>query len=163
MNMIPLLFLFCVAAGIARAQERTRPELSQWEDGSLALRAADATVHGREARLGRELGHEFIGWWTSAKDFVSWNLLIGRGGEFHVEIEYSCPPDSAGSDYEIRLNGQRVLAAQVASTGSWQIYKSQQLGKLTLGAGRHTLVLQPTSKPGAAVMDLKEIRLCPAK
>ena len=36
------------------------------------------------------------------------------------------------------------------------------IGAVTLAAGSHTLAVKPRTKPGAAVMDLRQVTLLPA-
>jgi hypothetical protein len=52
----------------------------------------------------------------------------------------------------------------VEETGGFQNFVRRPLGRVTLDkAGRHTLTVKPRSKPGVAVMDLREMVLTPAK
>ncbi len=158
-----LILLSLVATATFAADEKAKPVVKQSADEKIALKAIDATVHGKETRFGSELGHDFIGWWSSKDDHVSWELDIDKPGEFSVEIIYSCPPDCAGSAYDVTVGANAKLSAKVANSGGWQSYKTETIGKLKLAKGKQKLVVQPTSKPGYAVMDLAEIRLSPVK
>jgi hypothetical protein len=44
-------------------------------------------------------------------------------------------------------------------TGHFQNFVPRRIGRLTLAAGKNTIAVKPQSKPGAAVMDLRQITL----
>jgi hypothetical protein len=47
-------------------------------------------------------------------------------------------------------------------TGGFQEFRPQDLGRLTLDRpGRHRIEVRAKSKPGLAVMDLRELKLTP--
>jgi arylsulfatase A len=54
------------------------------------------------------------------------------------------------------------LSFVVEDTGHFQNFIPRTIGTLTLSAGRHRLTVAPQTKPGAAVMDLREVVLKPA-
>ncbi len=54
------------------------------------------------------------------------------------------------------------LKLTVPVTGGFQQFQPQALGQVTLTrAGRYQLEVRATSKPGPAVMDLREVNLVP--
>jgi hypothetical protein len=51
----------------------------------------------------------------------------------------------------------------VIKTRGFQDFVKRSIGTITLGeVGAYTLTVKPLSKPGAAVMDLRRVRLVPA-
>src|SRR5262249_22428327 len=52
-------------------------------DGSLVLTAADATVEGRTAKVETKEGKENIGYWTNAKDIVTWLINPSEDATYH--------------------------------------------------------------------------------
>jgi hypothetical protein len=50
----------------------------------------------------------------------------------------------------------------VKETGGFQKFEPREVGTLTIDTpGRHTLTVRAKSKPGAAVMDLRQVALVP--
>ena len=54
------------------------------------------------------------------------------------------------------------LKFTVQDTGHFQNFVSRQIGEVQLPAGRFTLSVKPQTKPGVAVMDLRQVTLKPA-
>jgi len=132
-------------------------------DGSITLKAIDAIVHGSTAAYESGNGKDNIGFWTDPADYVTWNVRIAEPGNYGVEIEYACPNGSEGSEYIVWLAGKE-LAGKVEQTGSWTDFKSFKLGAASVDkAGACTLTVRPKTMPKGAVMNLKSVRLAPAK
>jgi hypothetical protein len=87
---------------------------------------------------------------------------VTNPGDFEVEALVGCGKGSGGSVVEFRERNQAIRLT-VPETGGFQEFKPQAVGRLTLGAGRHRLEVRALSKPGAAVMDLRQITLTPSK
>ncbi|MBV9851400.1 MAG: alpha-L-fucosidase [Armatimonadetes bacterium] len=134
-------------------------------DGSYQLTAEDADVHGGTAKLESSGGGSDIGYWTDAKDTVSWTLSVpaARAGEYRATLEYACEPGSEGSTLALQVDdGNSGVTGTVAKTAGWGDYQTAALGgALTLPAGAHVLRVVPTAKPGLAVMNLRRITLIP--
>ena len=57
---------------------------------------------------------------------------------------------------------EQALSLTVPETGGFQAFVPQKLGTVQIAAaGRHTLSVTPKSKPGPAVMDLRQVQLIP--
>jgi len=137
--------------------------ISQAADGTVTLAALDATVHGGTARYESGDGKDNIGYWTDAKDFVSWEFQVKTPGAFAIEITFACEKGSAGSEVEVSIGGEKVRA-KVRETGTWTTFVTETVGTVKISsAGAKTLAVTPLSKPGLAVMNLKSVRLLPAK
>lgn len=120
------------------------------------LMAVDATIHGGTARL----QGDNIGYWTDAKDTISWTFEAVRG-EVEVEIEYACEPGSDGAEFMVEVGGQ-TLKGKVEATGSWNEFRRVRLGKVALVVGGKTeLTIRPLTKPGLGVMNVRSVRLRP--
>jgi hypothetical protein len=57
--------------------------------------------------------------------------------------------------------GDQELLWKVEDTGNFQNFVTRTPGKFKLEPGRHTLTVRPKTKPGVAVMDLREVKLIP--
>ena len=132
-------------------------------DGSITLAARTAEVHGVMLRY-EPLPHKnTLGFWTRVDDWASWEFEIKQPGKFTVEVLQGCGAGQGGSVVEITVAGQR-LTFTVEDTGHYQNFKARQIGTVTLlDADRYGIMVKARSKPGVAVMDLRELRLKPVR
>jgi arylsulfatase A-like enzyme len=152
--------------GVAAQMPATNPDYApnpQAADGAISLAAGTALVHGVMLRY-EPLPHKnTLGFWTRADDWASWEFTVRRPGAFAVTARVGCGKGSGGSFVEFRCDGQ-VLTLTVPETGGFQKFESQDLGRMTINSpGRHHLEVRAASKPGAAVMDLRAVKLVPAQ
>jgi alpha-L-fucosidase len=132
-------------------------------DGSFTLKAEDADLHGSGAQVETKDNIPNIGFWTNQNDTVSWDVDVPKEGDYTVEIEYACPPESAGSTYRVRAgNATEGVMGTIGDTGDWAKFRVEALsGTLHLPAGRQTVHVVPISMPHGAVMNLRHITLKP--
>lgn len=150
-----------VNARMPRRNPDYRPN-PQVADGSIVLKAATAELHGVMLRY-EPLPHKAtLGYWVRPDDWASWSFSVSRPGNFDVEALVGCGNGSGGSVVEFR-EGNQTMRLTVPVTGGFQVFKPQAVGRLTLGAGDHRLEVRALSKPGAAVMDLRQVTLTPSK
>jgi arylsulfatase A len=102
-----------------------------------------------------------IGYWVRPEDWISWDCRVLTPGEFAIEILQGCGAGSGGSQVEFSVAGQSVVTT-VEETGDFQKFVARTIGKIAFARpGDYTLNVKPRSKPGAAVMDLRQVRLAP--
>ncbi len=131
------------------------------EDGTVALKAVDATLHGRTFRIESRSEEGDIGYWMDPEDWVEWDFKVNAPGRFAVHVAYSCTDGTGGSEYAVLIGGQEVIG-KVRDTGSWDDFITEQIGTVDLGtAGTHKLVLRPVEMPHHAVMNLEAVVLKP--
>lgn len=129
-------------------------------NGIILLHAQDATVHGNQARYEPQPFKNTVGYWTKKEDWVSWDFVVQKPGNYHVVVYQGCGKGSGGSEVEFAVGDQK-LKMTVEETGHFQNFKERFIGTIPLTAGPHTLTVKPQTKPGAAVMDLHEVELLP--
>lgn len=134
--------------------------LRQGRDGSIELQARDAELHGSLIRYESGHGRDNIGFWTTTDDYVTWDLIVEKGGTFFVHITYSCDRGAGGSEYLLEIGGSRIRGV-VRETGGWDKFGSERVGRMNLVPGRHRVLFKALSKPGYAVMNLRKIELVP--
>jgi len=135
----------------------------QAADGSIALVAVEATVHGATARYESGGGKDNIGFWTDAADWVGWDLAVTTPGKFGLEVTFACEPAYAGSEYTVALADQQ-LSGKVEATGAWNQFVTCKLGAVELAKpGRYQLSVKADTMPHGAVMNLKAVTLSPVK
>ena len=101
-----------------------------------------------------------FGWYTAA-DRVEWEVDITQGGKYDVFLDWSVSDDAAGNPFVFEGGGVS-LAGKVGKTGSWETFKEEKIGQLTLKPGLINMVFRGSSPdPKSGLLDLREIRLVP--
>jgi arylsulfatase A-like enzyme len=133
----------------------------QAADGSILLPARTAEVHGVQLRY-EPLPHKnTLGFWVRADDWASWEFMVKKPGEFELSISQGCGKGSGGSEVEFTAAGQ-TLTTRVEDTGHFQIFKERKLGSIRIDKpGPAVLTVKVKTKPGVAVMDLRQVTLTP--
>ena len=129
--------------------------------GVITMHARTARVHGIMLRF-EPLAHKnTLGYWVRQDDWASFEFEVKTPGKFDVEMLVGCGNGSGGSEVEV-ASGEQQLTFTVQETGGFQNFVPRTIGAVTLDkAGRHTLTVKPVKMPGAAVMDLRQVRLVP--
>ena len=127
-------------------------------DGSVVLPAHEASTHGVNLRYEPPAHKNTLGYWTKREDWASWTVRIPEPRAYTVEVLQGCGKGSGGSEVEVSIGDQKVRFI-VEDTGHFQHFIRRQIGVVTLPAGKQTLVVKPVTKPGVAVMDLREVVL----
>ncbi len=129
--------------------------LGQDYDGSVALSAHEARLHGDDIQYEAGPGHDNIGYWTNAGDWCEWKFKLNAPGKFNVTAEVA-GPDSAS--FDLSAAGATVRAT-ARSTGSYAKFKSAPLGAIEIAtAGPVTLALHPV-KDGWRPINVRSLRL----
>ena len=161
-RLAPLcLLLASIGAAPGTTRPTTRP-VAQRDDGSILLHARDVTVHGTTVRYEPQPKKNTIGYWTRKDDWVSWTFDVTRAGKFDVIAMQGCGKGSGGAEVEFAVDDQR-LQMTVRDTGGFQNFVERNIGTMELPAGTLTLTVKPLTKPGLAVMDLRQVLLTPSK
>ncbi len=142
----------------------------QAKDGTITLHARTALVTGVMLRF-EPLPHKnTLGFWVNKDDIASFDFTVEKPGTFAVEVLQGCGAKSGGAEVELLLRGPGSLDAKpaltftVKDTGGFQNFETREVGTLKVEKpGRHTLLVVPKTKPGVAVMDLRQILLKPTK
>jgi arylsulfatase A len=158
---LPLLAIAAPPSSAPSTQPATRP-IAQSSDGSVLLHARDVTIHGTTVRYEPKPEKNTIGFWTKKEDWVSWDFEITRPGRFRVLILQGCGKGSGGAEVAFSVDDAQTLKHSVEDTGGFQNFVEHDIGTMELAAGKHTLSVKPQSKPGRAVMDLRQVVLKPA-
>jgi alpha-L-fucosidase len=127
-------------------------------DGTLVLKAADAELEGHSIRLESKGGGEpNIGFWTDAKDYVRWPVLLTKPGNYSVEATFACAPGAEGSEVVLAI-GDEQFPTTVVATQSWNDFVTRRVGKIDISkTGAVNLVLKAASMPHGAVVNLRKL------
>jgi hypothetical protein len=136
--------------------------IQQSADGSVLLLARDVTIHGSNVRYETLPHKNTIGYWTRQADWVSWDLALAKPGKFSIEVLQACGKNSGGSEYTITV-GDQLIRDTVPDTGAFTNFVTRTIGSIELKSpGTYRLAVKPVTKPGPAVMDLRQVLLKPA-
>jgi hypothetical protein len=133
------------------------------KDGVITMHARTALVKGVMLRF-EPLPHKnTLGFWVNKDDYAIFDFTTNGPGTFQVEVLQGCGKGSGGAEVEIAV-GDEKFTFTVKDTGGFQAFEAREVGKLKIAkAGKHTLTVKATTKPGVAVMDLRQIVLKPTK
>ena len=129
--------------------------------GIITLHGKTAQVTGKMLRFEPLPHKQTLGYWVVKEDAAWWEFTLEKPGEYQVEILQGCGNGSGGSELEISVGDQKVIH-KVFETGGFQEFRPFVAGNIKLdGPGKKRLDLKALSKPGAAVGDVRQIRLLP--
>jgi len=139
------------------------------------LPARDGEAHGGIQRSNRFPNSSFFTHWNSLAGKITWPIEVLADGTFQVEIYYSCPPGSEGSELRLSFRDNSLLTRikdphnppligmqndRVARSESYEKdFKPLQAGVIKLKQGEGELSLQALSMPGKEVMDFRMLML----
>ena len=140
------------------------------KDGVITMHAKTALVYGQQLRF-EPLPHKnTLGFWTNKNDYATFDFTAEKPGTFTVEVLQGCGKGSGGAKVVMAVGkpggppGEVEVDFLVKDTGGFQNFEAREVGKLKIEkAGRYVLYVQAETKPGAAVMDLRQVVLKPAK
>lgn len=99
-----------------------------------------------------------FGWFTSA-DSVVWDVDVKDAGEYSVFLEWSVDDKEAGKEFILR-SGSNRLTGKVGKSGSWETFKTENVGTLKLENGFQNIVFKSAkefNKEGA-LLDLRSLK-----
>jgi arylsulfatase A-like enzyme len=127
--------------------------------GAVILHAKNAKVTGTKLRYEDPPHKDTLGFWVNKNDFVAWTFDVPNPGKFDVEVLQACGKGSGGAEVEFVI-GKQSLTMKVQETGHFQRFVPRTIGTMIFeAAGKQTLIVRATTKPGVAVMDLRRVVL----
>ena len=123
----------------------------------MMLPAPLADLHGSTVQIESKGGQPNIGYWTNARDWVSWQFKLDKGGRFDVMATIATPAES--SRFEVAVGSQK-LTAQVTKTGSYEAFQTVKLGDVRLEKGAYELSVKPVRGQWQAI-NLRAVVLRP--
>jgi len=135
----------------------------QAADGTITLLGKWGDAHGKQLRFEPLPHKDTFGFWTVKDDFITWDFEVVKPGSFELELMQGCGKGSGGAEVELSV-GDSKTTHTIKDTGGFQAFEKLAAGVLTIAnAGRHTLTVKAKTKPGVAVMDLRQVVLRPIK
>jgi alpha-L-fucosidase len=137
--------------------EITRAGLAQDHDGSVALPAEEARLHGSEIKFEAGDQRDCLGFWTNPADWADWSFQVTRPGKFDVTAEVAA---LEGASLKVSA-GDSTSTSAAAATGDYGKFKVVRLGALEIASpGKVTLAVRAIAD-GWHPLNLKAIRLKP--
>jgi alpha-L-fucosidase len=134
--------------------------IQQHSNGSLLLGAEMANIHNQQGEATAMTEGDWearnIGYWTSARSWVSWEVVINKPGTYTLTAIAGTPASSSRFSVQV---GTQTIETTLNSTGDYNHYTEVTLGKITIDkAGRYTIVIRPDQQ-GWNAINLRQIRL----
>lgn len=134
---------------------------TQLTSGRVVLHSSKAETHGEKLHYEELEKKNTLGFWVNPKDWAEWKFAIDKPGTFEIHVWQGCGKGSGGSEVELICAGQ-TSKFTVEDTGHFQNFKERVVGTVKFDkAGPQTFEVRAISKPGAAVMDLRQVILVP--
>lgn len=136
---------------------------AQLSGGRIVLHSSKAQVTGEKLKYEEQEAKNTLGYWVNPADSAKWIFEVDRPGTYAIRVWQGCGQGSGDSEVEVRCAGQSSRF-KVEETGGFQDFKEREIGKVSFNKrGPQSLEVRALSKPGVAVMDLRQIVLVPVK
>lgn len=129
-------------------------------DGSYFLSAEKGKAIGPKIKYMPEW--KAFGWFSHT-DKVEWSVDVLSAGAYQVELEWSVSDEEAGKEFALETaNG--TLTGLVEKSGSWETYKTKEIGLIRLDSGKQKIIFKPNADfdSTGALLDLRYLKLKPA-
>lgn len=128
-------------------------------NGSLTLNAENGIPIGPSIKYMPEF--KAYGWFRNL-DKVEWDIDVKTAGTYKATLEWSVSDEEAGKEFVVEA-GAAKLTGTVAKSGSWETFKSAEIGTINLAGGRQKLVFRANKDfdSTGALLDLRQLILQP--
>ena len=142
---------------VSQPQSVNRPTIVKTEtDGMLRLSARNGKGIGPKIKYMPEWWA--FGWFTNL-DRVEWDVEVELEGEYNAELVWSVSDDTAGNEFLFEAGKQKLIGT-IDRSGSWEIFRSKNIGTIKLKPGRQKIVFKSNkTSVDAGMLDLREIKL----
>ena len=162
---------------LPKSREDDRPfPVGYPEFPATLLPARDGVPHGNIKRSAGAPNCSFFTNWTSAKDYITWDIKVATSGNYEALIYYTCPKQDVGSTVELSFDNSRIQAKitephdpplvgvefdRVPRRGESYVkdFRPLRLGVFRLEKGRDQLKLSAIDVPGKQVMEVRLVML----
>lgn len=143
---------------------------------STSLTARDGVNHGTIQRSSKAPNNSFFTNWTKADDFITWDVDIGKTGQYEVIVYYTCASGNEGVTLQLSIVEGASTKAIVSEAFDPPLYdkskervekshyfvkdfKPLSMGTLHLNKGKGTLRLEAVDVKGQQVIDVHSVDL----
>jgi arylsulfatase A-like enzyme len=143
---------------------------------STTLPARDGIEHGTIQRSSKAPNNSFFTHWTRRDDFITWDIIVGRSGDYDAIVYYTCAEGDEGATIRLSMEGADSVSTKVVEVFDPPLYdkskervakshyfvkdfKPLKLGTLHLEKGRGTLKLDALDMKGEQIIDVHSLEL----
>ncbi len=131
-------------------------------DGSIVLYPAIAETQnpsgGDVLKAEGDAGNENLGYWTDARSFATWHVMVPKAGTYTVETTLTTP----GNSSTIYLStGNETLKKLLPTTGGWDNYTKVTLGTLKFTSAGVATIKLSADEAGWSPVNMRKIVLRP--
>lgn len=125
-------------------------------DGTLRLTARNGRAFGPNIKYMPEW--RAYGWFT-ASDRVEWEVEVEVAGEYNAQLVWSVSDEESGKEFLLEA-GKQKLTGTIEPSGSWETFKSKNVGSIKLKAGRQKISFRSNKHfDKGALLDFRELKL----
>jgi alpha-L-fucosidase len=135
-----------------------QPGIFQDYDGSVALPASEARLHGSDIKYETGAQRDNIGFWFSPNDWADWEVNVTKAGKFEVTAEVAA---TDAASLEVSAGGSKSTG-QAASTGDYGKFKVTKLGTVEISSPGKINIGLHAVPTGWHPLNVKALRLKPA-
>ncbi len=153
-------------------REAKRPITIGYKEATYTqVPARDGHPHGGIQRSNKYPNCSYFTNWTSEEDKITWEVDILEEADYEIELYYTCPHHSVGTEFEFTLGDAKLTGIitkghdpelkgmendRVPRTESYiKDFIPLKIGSIHLTQGEGTLSLQATKIPGPVAMDVR--------
>ncbi len=125
-------------------------------EGDSVLKAAETEIYGGDITF--EVPFQNIGYWHGRDDHVRWRLHSEKPRDVIIWAEWACDSGSAGNSFQLE-GARQTLNGKVVSTGGWDRYQFQRLGKWIVPQGDSEIILRSAGDLRGALADVRALHL----
>jgi peptidoglycan-N-acetylglucosamine deacetylase len=130
--------------------------VTEQSPGVLRLTAQNGKPLGPDIKYMPEW--KAFGWFTD-QDSVEWEIDVPAAGEYKVQMEWSVSDEEAGKEFILKANNDQ-LTGKVDKSGSWETFKTKDVGDISLEQGKQKIVFRSNTRfKEGAILDLRELKL----
>lgn len=143
---------------------------------STTLPARDGIEHGTIKRSSKAPNNSFFTHWTHHDDSITWDIIVGRSGDYEAIVYYTCAEGDEGATIRLSMEGANSVSTKIVEVFDPPLYdkskervakshyfvkdfKPLKLGTLRLEKGRGTLKLDSLDIKGKQVIDVHSLEL----
>jgi len=128
------------------------------ENGTLILKASEASLFGSEIELNRQ--HDSLTNWKHSDNYVTWDIVLPQENQYELSINYALHDLFSGNAFSIRV-GNAEMTSTLPGTGTWDKFHSHALGLVYLPSGKQRLVIRALDPIKGIFCELQSIKLIP--
>ncbi|MBX3238325.1 MAG: hypothetical protein KIT80_06030 [Chitinophagaceae bacterium] len=162
--------IFCISCGAgSQGNQLAEDQISSNTDTSIVQPGSDGSFL-LSAENGKAIGPNIkympewkaFGWFSNT-DLVEWQVNVKKEGSYNAELEWSVSDEEAGKEFVLETQTGK-LTGLVERSGSWETYKTKEIGFIKLDPGKQKIVFKPYKDfdSTGALLDLRSIKLTPA-